>query len=762
MAEILGQDGTLDQKLTGQQFDAMLGGLSMLPFLASAADEILRITSEGQSADQDERELFELVSRQIRLEPALLARLLHLANRDSDRQIITPREALEKVSLPVFVGEIRSVVACGLDQSDRLARAGLDKHTVGRHCVATALACQRLAAMLPLPLESEEAYVCGLLSDLGVLGLVAIVPKSFRRASEASGEVFVENIADSQREIIGIDQATAGRRLARFWSLPEVLVNVIWLHSEPADAVPESAAGRMFILLTGLAHGIVSRAGLAPTANAQAPVEINSLAQSLGLSGHDVDELTDELPALTDQHYPLDVATGVDQARASLAAVSAAVDLGRSTQQLRQRCEALSTQAGSLDILSDFFSGLGPNVTVAEVLAAVVFALGKAGPVLPTPAEPILGYAINAPEQTVLLVRCDGTHTPAWRSLPQRVGFEPTAGIGDSTSASEVADSLLGPARPLDQWVNLAGFRHLKLTGLGRWVGGLFCPSGWFAESPGPLPSALVDSLAGVLAIVQQRCRAVTLAEQLAGASGRLARRERLLAEIKLQEVVGDMAAGAAHELNNPLAVVSGRAQFMAQKATDPDDQKVWQQVAEQAQRASDIITELMALACPDEPQPERIDPVSLLNEASEAFGNSDHATKAAPPQVDIEIEAGTGAIWADRAQIRDVLVELMCNAATATRAGLKIRLSAQAETAGKAILLKVVDNGPGMDAQTLAKAFTPFFSHQRAGRRPGLGLPRARRLIDSNGGRMSISSTVSEGTTVQIFLPAVEGGESK
>lgn len=761
MAEIFGQDGTLGQKLTGQQFDAMLGELSMLPFLTSAADEILYITSEGQSAGQDEKELFELVSRQIRLEPALLARLLHLANRDSDRQIITPAEALEKVSLPVFVGEIRSAVAGGLDHSDRLARAGLDKHTVGMQCVATALACQRLAGMLPLPLESEEAYVCGLLGDLGVLGLIAVVPKSFRRASEASGEVFVENIADSQREIIGIDQATAGRRLARFWSLPEVLENVIWLHCGAVEAVPESAAGRMFILLTGLAHGIASRAGLAPASNAQTAVEINSLAQSLGLSGQAVDELTDELPALTDQHFPLDVATGIDQARASLAA-SAAVDLGRSTQQLRQQCEALSSQAGSLDILSDFFGRLGPNVTVAQSLAAVVFALGKAGPVLPTPAEPIIGYAINAPEQTVLLVRCDGTLTPTWRSLPQRAGFEPTAGIGDSTSASEVADSLLGPARLLDQWVNLAGFRHLKLTGLGRWVGGLFCPSGWFADRPGSLPSALVDSLAGVLAIVQQRCRAVTLAEQLAGASGRLARRERLLAEIKLQEVVGDMAAGAAHELNNPLAVVSGRAQFMAQKATDPDDQKVWQQVADQAQRASDIITELMALACPDEPQPEPIDPVSLLNEASEAFGNSDHATKAASPQVDIEIEAGTGAIWADRAQIRDVLVELMCNAATATRAGLKISLSAQAETAGKAILLKVVDNGPGMDAQTLAKAFTPFFSHQRAGRRPGLGLPRARRLIENNGGRMSISSAVSQGTAVQIFLPAAQGGQSK
>ena len=757
MAEILGQDGASGQKLTGQQFDAMAGELVMLPFLTCSAQEILRITRDGHSAWMDDQTLTAQVVGLIRKEPALLARLLYLANRDCDRQIITPGEALEKVSLQIFVRDIRSAVAAGADQSGRLALAGLDKAAVARHYIATALACERLAAILPLPLESEEAYACGLLADLGALALVSLVPKSFRRGAEAGGI----DLAESQRDIIGIDEATAGRHLAQLWSLPEVLENVIWLHSVSADAAGETAAGRMFILLTGLASAIVSRAGLGLTVNAHAPAETDSLAELLGLTADDVDELAEELVAITDQHYPGDVAIGTDQAQAS-AAGAAVADLNKSAGQLATQCEGLSAKSGSLDILGDFFSQLGPNVTVSQALGAVVSALGRGGPLLPAsadPADPLLAYAINPHEQNVLLVRYDGTDAPAWRSVPQRAGFDSAADIGDSTSAMEVADALLETGEPLDQWVNLVGFRHVKLTGLGRWVGGLFYKSSSRAGRSGHIPAALIDSLGAVLALVQQRSRAVTLAEQLVGASVRLKRREQSLAEVKLQEVVGDMAAGAAHELNNPLAVVSGRAQFMAQKAEDPDQQKAWQQVADQAQRASDIISDLMALAAPDEPDPELIDPVSLLNEASEEFGNSEHATKAGAPQVDIEIEAGTGEIWADRAQIRNVLVELMCNATTATRAGLKIRLLARADIAGRAVLLSVVDNGPGMDAQTLAKAFTPFFSHQRAGRRPGLGLPRARRLIDSNGGSISISSTVAKGTTVHITLPGPAGG---
>ncbi|RPI62385.1 MAG: ATP-binding protein, partial [Planctomycetaceae bacterium] len=74
-----------------------------------------------------------------------------------------------------------------------------------------------------------------------------------------------------------------------------------------------------------------------------------------------------------------------------------------------------------------------------------------------------------------------------------------------------------------------------------------------------------------------------------------------------------------------------------------------------------------------------------------------------------------------------------------------------------RAVLLTVSDNGPGMDNATLERAFTPFFSLQRAGRRRGLGLPRAKRQIEANGGRIWIQSSTATGTKVFILLPAMK-----
>ena len=70
----------------------------------------------------------------------------------------------------------------------------------------------------------------------------------------------------------------------------------------------------------------------------------------------------------------------------------------------------------------------------------------------------------------------------------------------------------------------------------------------------------------------------------------------------------------------------------------------------------------------------------------------------------------------------------------------------------------RVRDTGPGMDARTLDSAFTPFFSAQRAGRRRGLGLPRAKRYVENNGGRIWIRTRPGEGTTVYVQLPRLRG----
>ena len=112
--------------------------------------------------------------------------------------------------------------------------------------------------------------------------------------------------------------------------------------------------------------------------------------------------------------------------------------------------------------------------------------------------------------------------------------------------------------------------------------------------------------------------------------------------------------------------------------------------------------------------------------------------------------------IRADRDQVLAALLEAVVNAANAANAAdAPMRVVLSAATAGQAVRLTVRDDGPGMDPPTLQRAFTPFFSQQRAGRRRGLGLPKARRWIQNNGGRMWIRSRPGRGTCVVCELPA-------
>ena len=92
--------------------------------------------------------------------------------------------------------------------------------------------------------------------------------------------------------------------------------------------------------------------------------------------------------------------------------------------------------------------------------------------------------------------------------------------------------------------------------------------------------------------------------------------------------------------------------------------------------------------------------------------------------------------LYADPEQMKRVLIELFKNAAAAGGATPRVRVEAQADATESRVVLRVIDRGAGMDAETAQKAFTPFFSAKTAGRRRGMGLSRARRLVHRPGGR--------------------------
>jgi len=217
-------------------------------------------------------------------------------------------------------------------------------------------------------------------------------------------------------------------------------------------------------------------------------------------------------------------------------------------------------------------------------------------------------------------------------------------------------------------------------------------------------------------------------------------------------DALAEMAAGAAHELHNPLAVISGRAQLLAEAESDQEKKEILKQIYENAREASGIIEDLMSFAEPPRPKPAQTDVEQMLDEAVHLTGR-----KADIERIDVQIEIAEeiGNIFVDSAQIVSAIANIICNAVESyiDKPG-PIQITADLDGSGKPVKVAIKDLGCGMDAETLKKATQPFFSAKPAGRDRGMGLAYAARFIQLNNGSLNIESESGRGTTVTIYLP--------
>ena len=222
---------------------------------------------------------------------------------------------------------------------------------------------------------------------------------------------------------------------------------------------------------------------------------------------------------------------------------------------------------------------------------------------------------------------------------------------------------------------------------------------------------------------------------------------------------VGSLAAAVAHEVNNPIAAISGIAQSMidAQRSSSyPNDEatrEASELILQHTERIGSIMRQVANLTAPRSPDPELLDLNSLVQSTCRfiSYDKRFHGTDLV-----LDLQQGLPAVSAIADHLTQVLMNLLINSADAMEGveGRKPTISVSTRAADGEILLSVNDNGHGMDSAVLSQAFEESFTTKPAAKGRGIGLFVCKTLVEESGGRIDLESTRGTGTAVQVHLP--------
>lgn len=286
------------------------------------------------------------------------------------------------------------------------------------------------------------------------------------------------------------------------------------------------------------------------------------------------------------------------------------------------------------------------------------------------------------------------------------------------------------------------------------------------AAQPSLSSSAVADaSLVARLLRATARARRATGATWLAEAEATIDRMTDALAgwrtefqdrlRVSKLESLAEFAAGASHEINNPLAVISGHAQLMLARETDPERTRQLSSIVRQTKRVHDLLQGTLQFARPPSPHPETLDLGALIDEViASAQGDADakHVRLTS-----CGVSEGTRATaMADHAHLRQAIGHVVRNAIDAAPNGGWVRIRTEVES--HIVRLVIEDSGPGPTAKDAPHLFDPFFSGRSAGRGRGLGLSIAWRLVQVNGGDLRYEPGLDRTTQFVFSLPVGHG----
>jgi signal transduction histidine kinase len=213
---------------------------------------------------------------------------------------------------------------------------------------------------------------------------------------------------------------------------------------------------------------------------------------------------------------------------------------------------------------------------------------------------------------------------------------------------------------------------------------------------------------------------------------------------------IGQLAAGVAHELNEPLVTVLGCAQLSRKTPGLPEQAKAdYERIIAASLHARDVISKLKLFA---RRAPARKEESDLNEVVRDGLALLEEHVEKSGITLEARLDSELPTVVADRGQLHQVLINLIVNALQATEPGGRITVRTMPGEA--AIVLVVQDTGSGMAEETLKHIFTPFFTTKEVDEGTGLGLSVVHGIVSAHGGTIQVKSRVGAGSRFEVRLP--------
>jgi signal transduction histidine kinase/HD-like signal output (HDOD) protein len=769
----------------GKGLSSQIVDVESLPTLPAIAIEAIRLM-EGKKSS------FHSIADLLKNDQVLSSRILHYANSayvGAQKKVTSISRAISLIGFNTVRSTILSVSIfdCFSGQLAKKKQKSLVNFWL--HSIGVAVTAQILAKKFGFP-EPEEAYMAGLVHDLGKLVNYLQHPKEFQKVcdeleSQGSYSTQEELPLDVERSIMDTDHVETGKQLADWWDFPEAIGRVMWLHHQPiyetilpdesdlpklirfADVlcVTHNVGSSYFLASSNFCHehfhfaleNIVLHNGLTPE-------DINSIMQSV----HErVKEVAEFLGIWDEKTYRQQISS----ANVSLGSLS--INLEKNNRQLTQMSRVLNA---ACEMTRQLNAGLSLADAAQKITLAAKHAFGVSRClclIRDDVARMFVGQIFeNNSFHEILL--------PMQLAEMKKVEKNQISDI-----ESEALQHLERTTTEISQGSGLESGMINMLAG-SRFLATFFMANKKSPWSKNPILGELVVDFADsiehenedftnlkkqfeALSLAASNALEKTLLEkdlarqthQMAEASRKMEESQRQLFHSHRLATVGRLAAGAAHEINNPLTIISLNVQMLEGlfKKIEVDKQVAdrLKTISEQSERISKIIQDLMGFAHPAQPDFRQASISAIMDKVLSVLGDR-------VSMVDIEVEnnipSGLPFVMVDPLQIEQVFMNLLINANHAMPDNGKVFISAASRRGF--VEINIIDTGEGIPKENLGKIFDPFFTTKKEGEGTGLGLAICHSIVEHNGGIMKVESNVGAGTTFTVILPTDKSSRLK